>query len=65
MGPRLRKFIGSLGVVAFLAAYIVAVVAIAERLPSHWAAQIAFFALAGVLWGVPILPLFAWMQKKG
>lgn len=65
MGPRTRKFVGSIGVLVFLAAYIWAAATASEFVPKHPAAQLAFFALAGTLWGVPLLPLIAWMQKKG
>ena len=65
MGPRTRKLVGSIGVLAFLAAYIWVVIGVSAYVPKHWAAQLAFFAVAGMGWGVPILPLFTWMQKKG
>jgi ABC-type maltose transport system permease subunit len=65
MGPRTRKAVGSLGVLAFLAFYMWLAITVSEYVPKHWAAQLAFFAAAGTLWGVPILPLFTWMQKKG
>lgn len=63
MPARLRKLIGLFGILGFLTAYVVAVIAVGERVPAHWAAQIAFYALAGVLWGVPILPLITWMNR--
>jgi ABC-type maltose transport system permease subunit len=65
VGPRTRKLVGSIGVLMFLAVYVWAAITVGEYVPRHWAAQLAYFATAGLLWGVPILPLFAWMQKKG
>ncbi|WP_309646101.1 DUF2842 domain-containing protein [Phenylobacterium sp.] len=63
MSARVRKFIGGVGIVGFLAFYAAAVVMVGERLPSHWAAQLAFYAVAGLAWGVPILPLITWMNR--
>lgn len=37
--------------------------AIAERLPGHWAAQLAFYVVAGLGWGLPVFPLIAWMNR--
>lgn len=65
MGPRTRKAVGSVGVIAFLTVYVWAAIGVGERLPQHWAAQLAFYGLAGVLWGVPLFPLISWMHRKG
>ena len=63
MPARLRKLIGLFGILGFLGVYVVVVVTIGERLPNYWAAQIAFYALAGTLWGVPLIPLIRWMNR--
>jgi hypothetical protein len=63
MTPRTRKFIGLFGVLGFLALYIVAVTALAEHVPRHWAVQALFYLVAGVAWGLPILPLISWMNR--
>ena len=63
MPPRLRRLIGCLGIVAFMAAYIWLATLIAARLPDNRVAHLAFFALAGVLWGVPLFPLITWIQR--
>ena len=47
---------------AFLAVYITAVTLIADHIPDQWAARLAFYVVAGLGWGVPILPLIAWMN---
>ena len=60
---RIRKLIGLVGILAFLIAYAVAAGMVGERVPDHWAAKLAFYALAGTLWGVPILPLISWMNR--
>jgi hypothetical protein len=63
MSARTRKFLGLLGVLAFLAAYVAAVTKISDHVPKQWAAQLAFYVVAGLGWGVPILPLISWMNR--
>ena len=62
MPARLRKLIGSAGVVAFLLAYIWVLVVLADHVPANTWVQTLFFAVAGVLWGVPLIPLIRWMN---
>jgi len=63
MSPRLRKLIGLFAILAFLLIYMGAVAQIAGHVPEHGPWQLIFFVLAGVLWGVPILPLISWMSR--
>ncbi|MGZ3280791.1 MAG: DUF2842 domain-containing protein [Phenylobacterium sp.] len=65
MTPRLRKLIGLVGILVFLLAYVMVVAQLAPLVPSHGPLQFAFYALAGVCWGVPILPLISWMNRAG
>jgi hypothetical protein len=62
MNERTRKLIGLVGIMAFLAAYITAVTLFSDHVPDHWAARLAFYVVAGISWGVPILPLISWMN---
>ena len=63
MNPRLRKLIGLVGILAFLLFYVGLVVRVAQYVPDHGPWQFAFYALAGVCWGLPILPLISWMNR--
>lgn len=63
MSPRLRKLIGLFGLLAFLLVYVDLVIRAAAWVPDHGPWQFVFFLLAGVLWGVPILPLISWMNR--
>ncbi|WP_310540656.1 DUF2842 domain-containing protein [Phenylobacterium sp.] len=63
MSARVRKFVGGIGILVFLAAYIWAVTAIAEHVPDQVFIQTLFYAVAGISWGVPILPLLSWMNR--
>jgi hypothetical protein len=64
MPARLRKLIGLVAILAFLGLYVWAAVAIGERLPNHWAAQLAFYGIVGIAWGVPLFPLIRWMNRE-
>ena len=63
MPRRLRSFVGSVLILFFLAGYVWAATAIADRLPNDMRIKLVFFALAGVGWGLPILPLMTWMER--
>ena len=62
MSIRLRKLIGLVAILAFILAYMGVVIRVGEYVPQHWAAQLAFYVVAGVCWGIPILPLISWMN---
>ena len=64
MTPRVRKLIGLCGILAFVVLYMGAVVALAKYVPGHGPLQSAFYALAGICWGIPILPLISWMNRE-
>jgi Protein of unknown function (DUF2842) len=63
MNPRLRKLIGLVGILAFLLFYVGLVARASAHVPNHGLLQFAFYALAGVCWGIPILPLISWMNR--
>ena len=63
MPPRVRKLVGSAGVLVFLGFYIWAAVAVAERLPDDTIVQLVYFAVVGTAWGLPLFPLIAWVQR--
>jgi len=60
---RLRKLIGGLGIMVFLAAYVWAVTSLYDYLPDNRAIHLVYFAVAGLAWGLPLLPLMSWMGK--
>ena len=35
-----------------------------DHIPDHWAARLVFYAIAGTAWGVPLFPLFKWMNRE-
>jgi hypothetical protein len=63
MGPRTRSFVAAVGVCAFLVFYIWAVIAIGDLLPDSPWIDLVFYGVAGVAWGLPILPLLGWAGR--
>jgi hypothetical protein len=52
-----------MAILIFMAVYIVAATHVADRLPDNDAIKMVFFAVAGLLWGIPILPVIWWMNR--
>jgi hypothetical protein len=63
MSARVRKAIGGVAMLVFLAAYIWAMSTLGQKLPGEWWAKLAFYLVAGTAWGVPLIPLIAWMNR--
>ena len=63
MSPRLRKLVGSAAMLAYLFAYIVIALAVADRLPDSNLVRLAYYAVVGTVWGLPLYPLFVWMNR--
>ena len=63
MSARVRKLIGLFAILAFVTAYAVVAVKIADHLPDNMLVQTIFYVVAGLGWGVPILPLIRWMNS--
>lgn len=65
MDARTRKAVGCFALLAYLALYAVLAaslgVAIAPYAPA-WA-ELAYYAVAGVIWIFPLKPLFGWMNR--
>jgi hypothetical protein len=65
MDTRARKAVGCFGLLAYLAIYALGAASLgvwlAQVLPT-WA-ELAYYAIAGVIWIFPLKPLFAWMNR--
>lgn len=59
----MRRLIACIGIFVFLIAYVVVVVALAGFLRGGPVTALIFYALAGTLWGVPLIPLIAWSEN--
>lgn len=58
-----RGAIAAIGGVLALLAYLVAVLELADHATGHhWALDLLFFALAGIVWTIPAARLIRWVQ---
>ena len=63
MSMRLRKLIGLFGILGFILLYVGLVVRVADHVPQGGPWKGLFFIVAGVCWGIPLLPLISWMNR--
>jgi hypothetical protein len=64
MSSRIKKIIGSLAILAFLVGYISLAVTIGVRLPDSVLVKSIYYAVVGIGWGVPLIPLLSWMDRQ-
>jgi hypothetical protein len=62
MPARARRLVAGFGTLAFLAFYVWGVIAIADRLPENPLIDLMFYAVAGIAWGLPLIPLLRWAE---
>jgi hypothetical protein len=66
MSPRIRKLIGSIGLLALVMIWALVAMAVAQfvfRSPNTLAAWI-FYVVAGMGWILPAMPLIRWMSRS-
>jgi hypothetical protein len=63
MPARWRKLIGGIGILIFLAVYVRTAVVVFAWIPSWPWLQLAYMATVGIVWGLPLIPLIAWMNR--
>ena len=65
MPTRLRKLVGTAGMVGFVLVYALLAMALAQSRPVQDASgllQGLFYAVIGIAWVLPIMPLIKWME---
>jgi hypothetical protein len=63
MNPRLRRFLATLAVLVFLIFWVWGAITLNEFLPNIWWVDLIFFTVAGIGWGVPLIPLLRWAER--
>ena len=66
MGRRTRKFIGASAMLVFVCVYALCAMVLSETRPVHDASrlvQTVYFAIVGLAWILPLMPLIAWMER--
>lgn len=53
-----------LGILVFLTLYAMGAVSLHALLPKNFLLELAYFAVAGTAWGLPLFPLLTWMNKE-
>ncbi len=68
MRRRQRKLIGAVAILAFVICYALVAMTLAQARPLQQASgiiQALGYAALGLAWIVPLLPLIAWMERRG
>lgn len=66
MTRRIRKFIGTAAMLAFVSAYALCAMVLSESQPVRNAprlVQTVYFAIVGLAWVLPLMPLIRWMER--
>ena len=65
MSPRVKKFVGTLLLLLFVAVYAFAAMIVAAAILPHGnkALEFGFYAVAGFLWVLPAGLLISWMHR--
>ena len=63
MTAHVRKAIGSVLILAFLILYIAIAAGVGRHVPRNGLLEFLYYAAAGTLWGVPLIPLLGWMNR--
>lgn len=66
MSQKLRKLVGTLTMLVFVVVYALVVMALAQPILRNAGAvtQLVFYAVAGMSWILPIMPLVKWMERR-
>jgi hypothetical protein len=63
MTARVRKAIGGIAIIAILFAWAWAAATIGGLLPNWQLLRLAYYAVAGIGWSAPVIPLIVWMNR--
>ena len=63
MPARARRFVVAIAVVAFLAFWVWALIALRGMLPASSWIDFLFYAVGGTAWGLPLIPLLKWAER--
>lgn len=63
MAPRTRRLVAAFATLAFLGLYIWLVTVVADILPDSFWIDLIFYPVAGIGWGVPLIPLLRWAER--
>jgi len=58
-----RRVIACVGIVLFLIVYVAVISSLGQRLPDIEIVRLIFYGVAGILWGIPVLPIISWSEN--
>jgi hypothetical protein len=58
----IRRVIACIAIFVFLILYVMGVLTIGDFIKENKGLSLAFYSLAGLLWGLPILPIISWSE---
>jgi hypothetical protein len=58
-----RRAVACLGILVFLFFYVIFIIGLSGRIDGGRITSMLFYALAGTLWGLPIIPLISWSEN--
>jgi hypothetical protein len=66
MSPRTKKFIGTIVMLIWIPVYALAAMGVGVHVLPHaaWYVSLAYYALAGTLWIIPIGLMLPWMHSE-
>jgi hypothetical protein len=64
MSARLRTILGSFAILVFLAGYVWLATLIGGLLPAKPWVWLIYYAVVGTAWGLPLIPLLSWINKR-
>ena len=62
MSPRFKKLLGLFVLLPGMAAYLMAAMVLADRVPDHWLLRLIYFLVAGLAWAFPARWLMRWIN---
>jgi hypothetical protein len=63
MSAHMRKAVGSLAILAFLLLYTGVALSVGDHVPKAWYVQLVYWAVVGIGWGLPVIPVMSWMNR--
>ena len=63
LSPRVKKIYGGVLIMVFLTGYISLAATLGGMLPDNILIKAVYYAVIGIGWGVPLIPLLSWMDK--
>ncbi|OYW77368.1 MAG: hypothetical protein B7Z26_10360 [Asticcacaulis sp. 32-58-5] len=58
----IRRLIACGGIILFLCIYVALVSNLSNHLPDNKLIELIYYGLAGILWGIPVIPIISWSE---